>query len=533
MLRSRGWFAMFGLVACCGLGTVTGCRTDTDDIERWTTRSQGLRKLVAVLTHDKYSVDLRVEAAMALVRMKPRGGRRVGLLGQDDQVGLIGALESLKPAARARLLDKVIPALIEEMKRPPPKAQAGAAAAADPSFQYKDAAYALFSHNEGALIQSDEQREILRKAMTDWAMTNFADRLDDSSQLYGMEQMLRDLGPVGVAQLPAKITPSAKRIDKMAELIADIGDKKAKLSASGALVKVAKDVDSDGWVQRKKPAVQAANKASKLNPSADQLKAQLEQYQEEELLRTFSSMKKVGGEPAVDYLLAYANNKDKPENRRAAGLAALEGNIDKNNKNQVTAMLDLAVHKDTPIPVRDVALRRVGEFPRNLTVKRLYGLFSSDTWQIRWVAAELVLRTSKMEHLPEFMRKIGRVKGMAITEPLRYGALIGKMKGEPAPSKVIDKYAGRGWAVESRLSALGYYYEYGTKNQLAKVNRYSADRTKVPSCLDDAEDCEWLCVHNKEDKEIATVGDFVKHCVVPAMEQRSEKASKKGKTEGK
>jgi hypothetical protein len=81
----------------------TGCRTDTSNIEAWGSKSQGPRKLVSVLTHDKYSTDLRIEAALMLVSMKPRGGRRIGIQGTDEQPGLIDALAQMPPAARTTM----------------------------------------------------------------------------------------------------------------------------------------------------------------------------------------------------------------------------------------------------------------------------------------------------------------------------------------------------------------------------------------------------------------------------------------------
>ena len=48
----------------------------------------------------------------------------------------------------------------------------------------------------------------------------------------------------------------------------------------------------------------------KADDTMDQLKLQLAQYQEEELLRVFGSMKKIGGKPVVDYLLNYVQNKN-------------------------------------------------------------------------------------------------------------------------------------------------------------------------------------------------------------------------------
>ncbi|PKN48777.1 MAG: hypothetical protein CVU63_04025, partial [Deltaproteobacteria bacterium HGW-Deltaproteobacteria-20] len=65
-------------IAMMTAASSSGCRVDQDDIQRWETTERGPAKLVAVITHDKYEPALRVEAALALVRMRPRGGRRVG-----------------------------------------------------------------------------------------------------------------------------------------------------------------------------------------------------------------------------------------------------------------------------------------------------------------------------------------------------------------------------------------------------------------------------------------------------------------------
>lgn len=517
-----------------GIGAASaGCRTTNDDIERWTTTAQGPRKLIAVLVHDKYPIDLRVEAAMGMVRMKARGGRRIGILGQDDQPGLVSALESMPPASREKIVSRMVPRLEEEMRKPPPKAQAGQPAPADPSFEYKDAAFALLTHAEGGLMQSDENKKRLRAALVEWSMTDFADRLEESSQLYGVEQVLRELGAEGVTRLPPQMLPGAKKLDRMADLIAELADPATKEAASKQLVLVAKDISSAHWIEQKAPLVEAANKASKLNPTPAQFKAQLSQYQEEELLRVFSSMKKVGGVPTVDFLLDFAK-VEKEEKRRAAALAALEGNLDKNNAKHVATILDLASAADTPDGVRDLALKRVGELPRKLVVDKLYGLFSNDNWKIRWVAAELVLKMSDTSQLGEFMSKLSSVRHMALTEPLRYGALIGEMKGKDKPENMVDKYLGRENATSVRLSAMGYYYEWGGKPELGKIDPLTGDRGKVPDCKE-MTDCEWKCAvgegKSQEVKEVSTVGEFAQYCVKPAMEKRA--ASKKGETKGK
>lgn len=524
--KSHRFPALACLLAATALGTIS-CRTTTEDVDRWANTMQGPRKLIAVLTHDKFPIDLRVEAALSLIRMKPRSGRAVGLQGSDEQIGLVDALSQLPAAERSQVVARLAPRLEEAMKRVPAPGEP------DESYPYKDAAFAILTHDDGALVTDGKIRGRLRAALAEWAVNNFSERMDDSSQLYGMDQVLRELKADGVRPLPELIPENQKKIDRIASLVAELGDTETKVKTAETLVAVARKVDSEAWVKDKEPVVEAANKASKLHPTPEQFRAQLEQYQEEELLRVFSSMKQVGQGPIVEYLLDYANNVHNPDKRRAAALAALEGNLNRNDAKHAEAILAIASNKETPDAVRDVALRRVAEMPRHLVIDDLYRLFSEDNWKVRWVAAELVLQMSQTEHLDEFMRKLGAVKKLALTEPLRYGALIAKLKGNPKPGALIDRFAERGKPVPARLTALGYYYAQGKANELPKVQKYASDSTRVPRCSEDVEGCEWRCAigegEKQELKEIATVGDFVEYCVEPAMRKRSSPEQKNGK----
>lgn len=523
MMRGRllPAFALIGVLAAA-----TACRTDSDNIKAWASKSQGPRKLVAVLTHDKYPMDLRVEAALTLISMKPRGGRRIGIQGTDEQPGLIDALAQMQPAARTSIVGRLVPKLQEEMQKPLPPAQAGQVAI-DPTIPYKDAAFALLTHEDGSLLSDEALRKSLKTTLAGWTATNFAERLDDTSQMYGMEQVLRELKADGVRSLPELIAPGAPKIDRISAMISDFGDDATKALASEKLVTIAKEVNSETWIKQKAPGVEAANKASKLNPSPEQFKAQLAKFQEEELLRVFSSMKRVGGKPVVAFLLGFAGDKSQDARRRAAALAALQGNLDKNNVAHAQAILAITGASDTPDSVRDVALQRVGELPRHLVIDKLYELFKDPNWKVRWVAAELVLKMSETPQLPDFFAKLGQADNMAITEPLKYGQLLAAMKGSPKPEELVDKYAAGGNPVQVRLTALGYYYNVGTAADLPKISSYTSDRTATPRCKEDAKDCDWKCdvqtAKGSETKEVKTLGEFVEYCVKPAMEKRGAK----------
>jgi hypothetical protein len=346
------------LVLVAGLALASGCRTAVEDVQRWANTQQGPRKIVAVMSHDKYPDDLRVEAALTLVGMKPRSGRRVGI---DELISGLGELPAPK---RTKIVGGMLPALIESIKRPPPEAAADGTRPVDPSFPYKDAAYALLTNEGEPLVADKQHRQELHAALADWVLADFSARMDDSSQSYGMGQLLGELGADGVRRLPQLIVPEAEKVGSIAGFIADFGDQETKVQTSERLVGVAKEVDSEAWLARKAPMLKKANEASGHKVEGKRFEAQLAQYQEEELMRVLSSLKQIGQAPAVEYLLSLAERADVPEKRRAAALAALEGHVDRKNAAHAQRLLDLAANDATPDVVRDLAMRRVGELPR-------------------------------------------------------------------------------------------------------------------------------------------------------------------------
>lgn len=490
-----------------GLSANTGCRTSEENIERWANTQQGPTKLVAVFTHDKYDLGLRTYAAMTLVGMRPRGGQRVGL------DALLEALAKLPPAERTKLVAELVPAFVQRLGQP-------ATGETDETVPFKDAAYSLIADEGAPLIEDPAQQAKLKEALAGWAMADFSRRMDAPQQKVGMQQLLRTLGPTSVKGLPSLIKPGEPKIDRMAALVAEIGDAEAKAATSKALVEVGKQVASDAWLAEKTPQLKKANEESGITVDDKRFALQLTAYQEEELIRVFSSMKRVGGVAAADYLLAFAADGARPEKQRAAAIAALEGNINKSNPDHVAKILEIAGADATPDMVRDLALRRVGELPRELVIQRLYGLFKHSNWKVRWLSAELILKMSEAKHISEFLAEVGKVTSMSISEPLRYGKLLGELQG--ASENDFKAYLAPTNSAAVRVSALGYYYSLGFAGQVPTVEPFAADLQKVPACTKDAKDCEWKCA----DKEIVTVGDYVTHCIKPAMQARQQAPTK-------
>jgi hypothetical protein len=509
-----------------------GCRVNDEDVHRWESTARGPDKLSAVLLHDKYDVPLRVEAALSLIRMKPRQGRRVGI------TLVVDTLSQVTPEARQQIIAKLVPEIIDELKKAPPVGQAGQPSPPDGSYPYKDAAYAMLNAERTVIVADEALKQNLKQALIDWAMADFEHRLDNRTQSYGMEQLLRFLGAPSVVGLPKLMTRDAKHLDQMAALVSELGDPKTKDAASAALVAIAKYVNSDEWTKVKTPELQAANAASKLAPTEKQFAAQLAQYQDEDLFRVFGAMRKVGGRPAVDFCLGFADAKEQGEKRRVAALAALEGRLDRNNPEDIKRILKIAA-TDAPDTVLDQAFRRIGEMPRERVVDDLYKMLKIDTkWKIRRAAAMTVLKMSTVKNIDEFMGKLpeGAAKGFSIGEPLSYGAGIGDLK-DGSPRDAVKKWFTTGSAA-ARTTAIAYYYTYGTSADLGVVQPLEGEKEAVPVCDTDPE-CKWTCdvakegakdpAKERETKEIKTVGDFVRFCIEPAMRERKPEPKKDDK----
>jgi HEAT repeat protein len=518
---------------------VSGCRVDDKDIHHWENTANGPKKLCAVLLYDKYDTDLRVEAALALIRMKPRSGRRIAFTQIDGdnppeheqcKGALIDVLAALPADERAAIVGQLVPAIVVELKKPPPVTQPGQPAAADGSFPFKDAAYAMITPEaERAGIIADEGlKQTLRGTLVEWAMADFERRLENRSQAYGMEQVMRGIGKDAVAGLPKLMTRDARKLDAMASLVAELGEPETKDKASEALVKVAEWITSEDWVKVRTPELKEGYATQKLNPTEQQFKDQLTQNQEDELLKVFASMRKVGGRPIVDYALAFAAKKDQSEKRRQGALAAIEKQLDPKKPEDVRRILEIAA-SDAPDIVLDQAFRRIGELPRELVADKLYALFKTDKWKVRRAAATTLLKMSTVKHVDEFLSKLPDDKSFAIGEALTYGAFFGDLK-EGTPLDALKKHFTSG-SPSARTSAIAWYYTYGTTADLPAMASLENDAGKAPSCDSDP-DCKWTCEvakegsQEREQREIKTIGDFVRHCVEPAMRERKPEAGK-------
>jgi len=520
--------------ALVSLGATTGCRVAESDVKRWETTQRGPYKLVAVVTHEKYSWELRTEAALSLIRMPARGGVRQGIsflidkYKDEDGVSREGALNQMSEETRRQIVDRMAPELVKELQAPPPPRTPEGRLPADPTIPFKDATFAMLIH-EPPLVSNDATKKDLRAALTHWAATGFEDRIENGAQQFGLEQMMRYLGPESVRTLPGIVNENAGRLDRVAGLVNDVGDDATKLKTSEALVALAQRYNSKEWLDNQTKVVKDHNAKNNTKADDNQVAAQVDKIQERRLTEeVFPAMKKVGGRPALDYLFQYAGDANKPAERRKLALAALEGRVDKGNAGDLERLFAIARNEDNPDAVRDGAFRRMGELPKEQIVPKLYTLFEPKKWKTRWVAGETILKTMSTGQVRDFMAHLPKTSAtkMGMTEPLSYGDVIRKMEppaGEPKPRDVIMPFlATKDFG--PKMTALGFFWE-GKKADHGVVQPFADDNTPLPKC-EKEDDCSWSCDVPKapgsketEPKELKTVGEFVKFCLIPSMEK--------------
>ena len=259
------------VAAAAGAVGLAGCAVSESDVHRWESTEQGPRKLYAVATHGKYAWPMRIEAALSLIKMKPRGGKNWSIPylidGYVDDEGELreGVIVALTPEDRKKMLESLVPELVNQIKQPLPPKNPDGTQPADPSVPFKDVAFALLSHDP-PLVTEDATRTLLSSTITEWATSNLEMRLDYTLQQYGIEQMFRYLGAPSVKTLPALLKEESSKTDRIAGLIADLGDAETKQKASVQLVTIAKQIDSQAWINKQTPLVEEANRRSGSTP---------------------------------------------------------------------------------------------------------------------------------------------------------------------------------------------------------------------------------------------------------------------------
>ncbi|MDW8250210.1 MAG: hypothetical protein RMJ98_13025, partial [Myxococcales bacterium] len=442
---------------------------------------------------------------------------------------LFESLKDLQPEERKKLLGGLLPLVVAELNKPVPQQQGMSTEeqkVIDLSVPFKDAAFGLLIYDKAALVTEDEHKAVLKDALLNWIQADFSRRIAISSQLFGVDQILRFYKEDGAKILPPLIKEDSA-YDRIATLVTELGTPETKELASRRLVELAKITESKAWFDKMKPVISENNKAQGYNPTEAQLVKQVTTFQEEQIAKVYASLKKVRGRSAVDYLLAVAADKSRSVKVRQVALAALEGALDRNSAADASAIVKIATAEDTPDEVRDLAFVRVSEMPREGIAKNLFEMFPQKDdakWKLRWVAAATLLKMSSAKDVPEFLQKLppNPAQGFAMSEPLEYGKLIGTMNPPVSKDLILADLKNPSLAV--KLTAIGYFYHFGKAADLPVLAPLGEDRTALPKTTDP--DAKWQCSTPKaggkpgetEAKGVTTVGEFVKLCVEPRLQ---------------
>ena len=521
------WMGAMALAVAAATSSslVLGCAVSDSDIHHWEFTERGPDNLYKIVVHDKFAWPLRVEAALGLVRMKPRQGQHVGL---ETLIKALKNQKDLTPEARKRIVSEIVPKIIAQMDQKAPPVTPDGKLPEDPSVPYKDAAFALLT--EPCLVSDEKLKQDLGAALTQWVQTTFDLRIENRSQQYGLEQVMRQLGTASVRALPSYMKEDSTKIDRLSSLIAELGDDETKKKASEALVGLAKKIDSPEWLAKTRALVEERNRRDKTEATAGQVDGQLKEFQRQELEPLFGNMKKVGQRPAVEFCLAYAGDNKKSTDLRKLAAAALENNVDKSNASDVDRIFRIFSDESAPDEVRGIAVARLGELSKDQVVPKLYSLFEGKSWKTRFEAARRLLEISKpmdAKAIAEFMRRLPKSvdQKMGKNEPIAYGAIIASMEpaGGTKPRDELNKFL-QSKDLGPRMTAIGSFYG-AKKADAAPITSMQDDASPVPKC-EEADKCDWTCLVPKapgskdlESKKITTVGEFVKFCILPNLDQ--------------
>jgi hypothetical protein len=480
-----GWTTK--MVALCTAATLllAGCKVDSDDVQHWKNTVKGPTRLAAVVGSDRYSPELRTEAALAIVEMDRTDVDALAILKK--------ALDDLRtddPASSQAIVSGMAPQLETMLTSDVPDGNGP-----DPAqVRAKDAAYMVIDY------APLEQKEALIRSVVKWYSDDFEGR--SLAGDYSAEQVTRALGADAAVQLvdalDEKMTPAA--MIKIAEIIGDSGDPETKAKAGQRLVDIEREMEKSSFVKWLADQIKASLEASGEPADAARVN-QLALYNRENYINNgaLTAMRYLGDEKVVNArLLQIADTKpaatdpaawvERLNARRATALKALDGHVTRSNLNR---LLSIALDPANPIEVRDYAFDRVGDIHSRDAIPRLWplvqltgctsaGCTSSNKLdkRLRWRAGELVLSLGGPSMIPQFSQRLPSASGIQYEpEELEGYATRMSQMTPPPTSTVLELLDSQQWW--NRVVALRYLERRGGEADIPAMKRLMSDEAKV------------------------------------------------------
>ncbi len=457
------------------LAFVAGCKVTTDDVDHWKGTVKGPGKIVAVVLAEKYPMELRMRAALALVEMERSD--------VDGLAELQRALQRLPEATQREMIDGLTPGLLPLM-RGQGAAQAPAEAGVVPpptalQKRAKDAGFLLIAR------ASPATRAALTEAVVGWYVQDFGGRLLAGN--YSAEQVVRALGAPGAAVLVNALNArmAKEAMTKVAELVGQLGDPASKARTAQRLIEIEREMESPAFLDWLKSSIRTQLQAAATPGRAvnEARVTEVATFNRESFLNdgALPAMKFLADQPAVAGRLLEIASQASAEGellseRRKRALMALEG---KATQGMLQQLLNVALDPAAPIAVRDYAFDRVGDIRSAEALPRLWPLVSNKAeWRVRWRVGELVLSIGGAGAAAEFLAKLptGSDATFAPEELAGYATRLGQLA--PLPNDVMrGQLNSPDWW--DRVIGLRYFERKGTAADVAAMQALVADTTAV------------------------------------------------------
>jgi hypothetical protein len=454
--RLRNFILGTGLLA---LAAAAGCKVGQADVEKWKGTVKGPGKMVAVISADKYDLELRAYAALGLVDMERHD--------VDGVSELLNAMDKLDASTRDRIIESLVPGLLKLMQTGEATAPAGAEGPPPRQIRAKDAAFALIK------FANPDGRKGLTQAVMSWYTADFNGR--SLSGNYSAEQVVRALGSSAATTLVTALGPQLPQqaLVKLAELIGQVGDDDAKKRAGQKLVAIEAEMRGDTFLKWLKGEIAqqlgaAANDPQRIEKAA---KINREKFIDEGAI---PAMANLADQPDVTArLLAIAADREPSlTERRTRALQALQGKV---HEPELQPLLALALDPSAPPAVQDYAFDRVADIRSPKAIAPMWPLVQdAEKQRQRWRAGELVLAIGGASVLSEFLAKLptGAEVRYEPEELEGYAARMGQMTPLPIATASTQLSSPNWW---DRVIALSFFERKGTDANIAAMSRLLSD----------------------------------------------------------
>ena len=472
-----------------------GCRVDKDDIEYWKGTIKGPGKIVAVLLSERYPLELRTRAALALVEMERND--------VDGVAELQKALTEIGKRDRAtliRIIQEMVPKLEELMRSGGNKAGSDSSLG-PPALQVraKDAAFLLIKFVERGQDVAP-LRDRLINAVVSWYVVDFNAR--SLAGKFSAEQIVRHLKGRAAARLVDAMNAKlpGPTLIKIAELIGQFGDADTKERAAKRLIEIEREILSEDFVKwvEDKIKEQLAQQGRSMKPEAIRRNA-LRNREKWLLEGVYPAAKHLASVPLLaDHLIQVAALKgtDKfTEDRRVRALQAVEDYV---GERHVETLLALAINRQVPGRVRSYAFDCLARTRSRKALPKLWPLVEDPQAnpQERGQAGAAILAIGGPAIVDEFLRRLPNTPEVQYApEELTYYAQKMSQMSPPPTERLRAELKSPNWW--NRVIAIRYLERRGEAQDVQALKQLQHDTTPLQGP-------GW------KERNLTTVGDVAK-----------------------